>query len=668
MANSSSTINSSPAPASQEPDEIDLRAYLQTGADHWLAVVLIVVLTVAVALLATYFWTRLQSPVFTASTDVAIVRSSSDLRFDERFTTEAGQVLPSNFAAQRNALVSLASSAGLSSEVSEALARQFPDEENSPESIAESIEAELVTAPGARVGESDLIRITANAGTPEQAAALATAWAQAYVRRVNQVFGEVPNDLLASVQVEETNAAEKYSTIQAQLENFLAASRVDTLSRQVSDTAAALNTLRKGQQDSLTAVVQAIAESRRKSAGAYADEQMKNLSEPYAAEQQGRRTLALAYINALLDGQTAVFSKQVERDLSLLDTYYSRWIDVVSARDEAVALRSQAGEGQGDLLGSNAMVLSVLRLQAFTNLLEQSRPQNLNVDASSEAQISAQPPTDNSISPSPGVVQTSQPVQVQVAQPALQVQIADTGSVPRPIFLDELDTLITALTDRKTELEQSISTLSASMLSGDGYQFLGDRVPSDSPLAGAAAAQVSSLLTGTLSSAQDINLSRPSYDPTVFAALVSLPELQSIGESLSITNPVRATVEKFETIERAFKSELEAQRAEQARLEQERDIAFETLGTIRSKVAELSVARAAANTLVRQVTEDSSPATQVVTRWKTPAIALSFVFGVFLAIVYVAWKLLRVASNGGKRSSAAMNGSSQPAATPRPQT
>lgn len=627
-------------------DEINLRTYVLSAAERWRAILLIVIgtLVLGVAARALLLWS--QDPIYEAFSDVVIVRSSSDLTFDERFTTDSGQSIPANFAAQRNALVNLASSPALSVEVLEMVGDQLAPRLQQPALLASAISAELVTAPGSRAGESDLVRITAVADSPEQATVLANAWAETFVVRANQLFGEVPNHLLTSVLEEQAAAQVDYDTARQAMETFLAQSQVESLTRQIEDLAQLILTLRNGQLDAVRGVVQALVDANSDVATAVAAEQGKNISEPYQAEQSGQRALQVRLIEAAHEGAAAIFDEQAARDLALLDGYYTRWLNVTTARDEAVALRAQADGAEEELLGSNAMVLTLLRLQAFTGVLDDAQTESMHVENAPEAETTTEVSTDQRVAAAPGVLQTSQPVQVQVSSPALQVLIEDGGALSREIFVGELDRLIETLTARRGELETSIAELSAEILSGERYAFLGESVPAESALRQAAAAievdtAAGAPVTDTVVSAPASSSAASSAASGDVLALANLVGLQGLTSSDYGGAALRDEIKALEESERALRSQLEAHNAEKARLEQQRDIALETLGTVTNKVAELSVARAVASTLVRQV-GSAVAATQPV-----EAIALSLVLvfalmvGLFAALVYVVWAELR---------------------------
>ena len=81
----------------------------------------------------------------------------------------------------------------------------------------------------AEPAQSDLIQISVKADSPELAATIANAWAKAYVQQVNSIYGQVPDDMLGSVEAQLVEAQTAYDKAQANLETFLATSQLEAL-------------------------------------------------------------------------------------------------------------------------------------------------------------------------------------------------------------------------------------------------------------------------------------------------------------------------------------------------------------------------------------------------------------------------------------------------------
>ncbi|MGL4651872.1 MAG: hypothetical protein ACRC1H_20855, partial [Caldilineaceae bacterium] len=101
----------------REYDEIDLRHSLGAIGRWWREIVLIAVFSGLVVGGAFWLLARTRTPVYSASADVAILRTATDVTFDERFTTQSETVAGTTIASRRNALFALALSPSLAQAV-----------------------------------------------------------------------------------------------------------------------------------------------------------------------------------------------------------------------------------------------------------------------------------------------------------------------------------------------------------------------------------------------------------------------------------------------------------------------------------------------------------------------------------------------------------------------
>lgn len=216
-------------------DEIDLRKYLDILIRWWREIVLITLTTVVLAAIGILALRFLLPAQYEASADVAIVRTVSDVNFDERFRTDP-ENLGTDFtslSARRSALLGLVATGAIAQEVITQLGDSLSGNEQNPANLLDMVEAELasVAGPGS---DSDLIRINVTADNAEKAAAIANAWARIYVREVNTIYGQVPNEVMTSIQTELATAEKQYLTSQANLETFTASNRIDELTGAVT--------------------------------------------------------------------------------------------------------------------------------------------------------------------------------------------------------------------------------------------------------------------------------------------------------------------------------------------------------------------------------------------------------------------------------------------------
>ncbi|MCE7980639.1 MAG: hypothetical protein DYG89_05555 [Caldilinea sp. CFX5] len=216
-------------------DEIDLRQYLDVLIRWWREIVLITLSAMVLAAVGILLSRLILPAQYEASADVAIVRTVSDVNFDERFRTNPEELRTDtvSLSARRSALLGLVATGAIAEEVIAQLGDTLTEDEQNPANLLEMVEASLGSPDGTRT-DSDLIRIKVTASNPEKAAAIANAWAHIYVQEVNTIYGQVPNEVLASIQNELATAEQQYLASQTNLEAFIAGNRIDELTSLVA--------------------------------------------------------------------------------------------------------------------------------------------------------------------------------------------------------------------------------------------------------------------------------------------------------------------------------------------------------------------------------------------------------------------------------------------------
>jgi uncharacterized protein involved in exopolysaccharide biosynthesis len=626
-----SSVDTPPLRRTEPADDIiDLRRYAQVVSSWWKEIALVALLTALIAGGAYWLLASTRVPVYSASADVALVRTVSEVTFDERFTTQPESLPATSLVSRRAALLALANQPALALDVIAEMGDTLPDELRTPAALARVVTVALGTSATLRA-DSDLIRITATTVSPELSAQVATAWARAYVRTVNQIYGQVPDNMLESIQQEQAAAQATYATAQSRIEQFRARSHIDELTRQIADVEQMLNSLRRGRQTVFGSLVTRSIEGRDAVAQAVNQAQAATLAAPYVREQEGRRAIINAAMDALYQGQAQVIAEQARRDQELLAGHYTRWVQMTRSRQEAEALRAQvAALSEETAPGSSVLVLSLLKLQALTQALDPQAPPQLSLTAQPSVDVTAQASESTSASAAPGMIQSMQPVQVQVGVTPLQLQLDDRATVSQAALLEDIDALTAALTDGLAALETEIGTLSEQILSGTGYDYVAGTVSDDSALAQAIQAQTGAIMNGTILTNTAVAA------PTVngqYAALFHLDDLEALVSSTSENQPLVATIAAMEEQVRSLKANLEAQRAEETRLLQERDLALESLRAVSSKIAELSLSRAAGSSEVRFAAPAVPPSDPIGGLSVALVVAAAAVAGLFLGVV-----------------------------------
>ncbi len=216
-------------------DEIDLRQYLVILIRWWREIIAVTLGAVLLAGVVIILMRLILPAQYEATADVAIVRTVSDVNFDERFRTNPDSlgVDTISLSARRNALLGLVTTGVIAQEVSTEQGDVLSPEEQNPATLLAMVVAELATAEG--VGsDSDLIRIKVTTDDADKAAIIATAWARSYVQTVNAIYSQVPDEVLNSIETELTMAQEQYQTSQSNLEAFIASNRIDELNSLVA--------------------------------------------------------------------------------------------------------------------------------------------------------------------------------------------------------------------------------------------------------------------------------------------------------------------------------------------------------------------------------------------------------------------------------------------------
>lgn len=234
-------------PSPRNPDDVvDLRAYAFVLAAWWREIVVVAV-SFAVGTAALVLAARVVFPTYETQVDVTVIRMATQVSMDQTLQTggQARNLQRQEWSARRAALVGLVHNADVARAVAERLRGQFEDEkEGTANRLILRIEADLVTIGMlSNSNMSDLIRITARGDSPEQAVAIANAWAEEYVNHVNRLYEQVPETLTASIATAVANAQQAYDDAQTGLEAFVARSEIDRLQRQIAAKATTLGNL-----------------------------------------------------------------------------------------------------------------------------------------------------------------------------------------------------------------------------------------------------------------------------------------------------------------------------------------------------------------------------------------------------------------------------------------
>ncbi len=286
-------------------DEIDLRAYLLVLVAWWREIIGITVIVAVTAIIAGTYWRDAQPTNYTASTDLVIARSTSRIELDPRVQTST-QVQWSGVVGWRQSLIQLADSPSLAQAVIADLGDELPESLRSPDVLRQLVITSVPTPDEGGVA-AEVLTVAATADTPELAALIANTWATHFMDHVNQIYGEVPADTIASVENELVDAKGEYDKAQAALEQYIAASPSASLQRQIDAKIALRDGLQASRTAALTQLVDEDQQARTAMYSALASVPLDQTLAILRAEGKGRGDEVVQLYNRLLMARGQLF-------------------------------------------------------------------------------------------------------------------------------------------------------------------------------------------------------------------------------------------------------------------------------------------------------------------------------------------------------------------------
>ena len=307
-------------------DEIDLRQYLDVLIAWRWEILAIMVLATLVAAGVVLIQRAVTPPVYSATATLAIARTGRDIQFDENFRTTLDAENPAN--TRRVALVGLVTSNAVAEVVAKGLSDAFDEKERAPIQLIKQIEAAAVTAPGSRT-EGDLIQITARAGEPEKAAELATTWAKVYVEYANRLYGDVPVQLIESVQNELAQAQVAYDSTQAKLESFLSANGVSSLERRITEKTNLIDSLQQNQLQVMQAYIEQQIAAVKQVADALLKQEIEAKTAAFEQEVAATKKVFSAALEQELRSAETVYNTALEQELTAKTAVFEQELNAV---------------------------------------------------------------------------------------------------------------------------------------------------------------------------------------------------------------------------------------------------------------------------------------------------------------------------------------------------
>jgi hypothetical protein len=387
----------------------------------------------------------------------------------------------------------------------------------------------------------------------------------------------------------------------------------------------------------------------------YAAAELQNRLLAMQREQDAKAQVFTAYSNADLQGKLTVFNQQVDSRVNALVGTYGTKQRIEQLLDESHALQTQIEQAGAAGAQSNALPLMLLKIEAYAA--------------------------------------------TSTASELVQFDLTSSGNLESDIDDQAADiaALIDTLTARVAELDERIAEQSAALYNNEGYELLDGVRPEDDALYTAIQEQYLALFdVGELTQASNsvtndnvlsqailakydelfslgnlanaslaISTTVPLYTAleAQYPSLFSFGDLTELGELLAsnsqldsasqqklleLLQPVEDLESYFAAAEtnaepilqlendvRALQASMESQRAQQALLIGERDLALATFNSVKSKLLELTLQRTAAGREVRLAAVANPPDRPIPGTRTILVVAACGVVGFMIAIAMV---------------------------------
>lgn len=327
-----------------ESEGISLREYLLIFLSWWREIALITLLSAIVVVSLVLLLRAILPPTYESVATVAIIRSRSDINFDERFRTLSEDdltLLTMNSSARRAALVGLVADGAIAQTVIDRMGDVLNRQERQPALLLRQVQATLASGSSVR-GESDLIRISVRSTSAQKAARIANIWAEEYVRQVNALYGAVPQGQLGLVLEELVQTEAEYNEAQSELEAFIASNEIDRLSRLVNEKQEIINQLQLGRNTAITTFIDEEIGARSQVIAAYLGAKAQNSLLAFEEEQRAKRALVQALIQADTDSRLLALTKERE----VRNQLFTQYVDAEIANRLAAFETEQAAKGE----------------------------------------------------------------------------------------------------------------------------------------------------------------------------------------------------------------------------------------------------------------------------------------------------------------------------------
>lgn len=223
--------------SNRNDEYVPLASYVLVAAS-WRREIALGAVLAAVAGGALALLVEVLAPEYSASADVAVIDTRTTVSLDESFQAAESVFLQRRgnfnqaYLARRAALLGLVKSGNVAEAVARSMDWLDAGDPVKLSVLLDSVSAELVTIGTVTDrNQSDLLRITLEADSPEEAVLGANAWATQYVAEANHVFTSVTPGVVTNVQQRVEEAEDAYLQAQMELEKHLTRNNAEQLQR-----------------------------------------------------------------------------------------------------------------------------------------------------------------------------------------------------------------------------------------------------------------------------------------------------------------------------------------------------------------------------------------------------------------------------------------------------
>ncbi len=601
-----------PAPIYDDEIKIDFGKYIETLVRQWQWIA-VCALVLGILAFAFTLLSKIVSPSYKAVALVSSAQTVSSVNFGSAITsissvdlaaasTGAAQYLYDR-KARLMSFVTLVQNGAVVGQVLEELGPKLNNNRGEPPTAA----VLLRTVSADLVPNTDTIQISVTYSDPVVAAEIANAWGNAFVQRINELYGGSSSGTSTlATEAQTTQAKTDYEKAQAALSDFIAHNKIDEYTRQIQEITVVVTSLRGARSTATSTIINEQVGAEQQVIDELFKDQAANQLLALQQDQEARRQLITAYITALSNGRQAVFNQQAQDILARLDQAYSDSRKIGLFFDNAVSMRAAVNTGGEAAARSNALALTLLKTQVYADF------------------------------------SGSNTLQIQNLPEALGSSISTVNAAG---MVADLDALISTLKTRQTNLDELTASLSSEILNGENFKFLDNSLDSTGALAKTIQDRYPDLFKIGDLSTLSLNVVENGNPLATEAlqraqALLQLKGLEGLVNFSVAGTPIEMTIEENEQKIRDLNALISSETSTLNVLTGTRDLTWKTYSALTTKSAEMSVAAQTTGIEVVLASPATPPDEKVGHSTTNAAMAagVGLLIGVIVAYAYEFWR------------------------------